>query len=371
MRIALVGPHRPYRGGIAHFAASLQRELERRGHEVSALTFRRQYPNMFFPGQTEWEPDQGGGEEEAPRVLDSVGPWTWFSVARRLAREQIEAVVFSHWMPFFAPAYGSIARLLPGRVRKLAVVHNALPHERRFGDEVFSRYFFRACDGLLVLSASVEWDLLQLAPEVPVRRAPHPVYELFGDAPGRSDARHALALDERSPVGLFFGFVRRYKGLHVLMRALPSIVERLPSFRLIVAGEFYESRTTYLSLIDRPLRDHLILHDHYIPSEHVGRYFAAADLVIQPYTTATQSGVAQIAFHYGVPLIVTDVGGLAEVVPHEKAGLVVPPDDPAALAAAVVRFFGDNLAPALREGVRIQREQYTWGGVADALEDLL
>ena len=367
----LVGPAHPYRGGIAHFTETLAEGLAARGHRVSIATFTRQYPERLFPGASQYA--EGPPRHAAPtvRLIDAVDPRSWWRAARRLATQQPDAVVFQHWMPFFGPAFGTVARLLPKTTRCLAVVHNAKPHERRPGDRLLSRYFFSACDGFIALSEAVEQDLKAMGVRAPIHRAPHPVYARFGAAPSKPEARAALDLPAHLPVLLFFGLVRRYKGLHTLLEAMPLVLERLTAVQLFVAGEFYDDERPYRDQVRaRGLEAHVRFRNEYIPDAEVPRYFAAADVVVQPYMRATQSGVAQVAFHFDRPLIVTDVGGLAEVVPHEEAGLVVPPDDPAALAAAIVRFFEDHLCAALTEGVRRQKELRGGAVLCEAIEDL-
>ena len=367
---ALVGPMHPYRGGIAHMTEETRRGLEQRSHRVSALTFRRQYPSLLFPGKTQYEQGPPPHEPPAHRLIDTVNPLTWWQAARWLRQRGPETVVFQHWMPFIAPAYGAMARRVDARV--LAVVHNALPHERRPGDKLLNRYFFRACDGFVVLSDAVGRDLRKLGVEAPIQRINHPTYTHFGAPAPRGAARQRLDLPPDAPVLLFFGFVRAYKGLHVLLDALPQICAQLPDVHLVIAGEFYDDEAPYHAQIEQSgLKARVHLHAQYIPTEEVADYFSAADLVVQPYVSATQSGVAQIAFHFETPLVVTDVGGLAQVVPHDEAGLVVPPEDPAALAAATVRFFSeDGLQMRLREGVRTRRETYSWDRLYEALENL-
>ncbi len=374
--ITLIGPAHPYRGGIAHFNEMTMQALAARGHDVQAVTFRRQYPERLFPGKTQYAEGEAPpeGVPVAARVIDTLSPWTWWRAARHVARKQPDAVVFQYWMPFFAPAYGTIARYLRRRgVRVLAVVHNALPHERHPGDAALGRFFLRACDGFVVMSDAVAADLRPLRrDEAPVRRIDHPVYARFGASVSKGEARRELGLPAEAPVLLFFGFVRAYKGLHVLLDALPEVAAALPDVRLVVAGEFYDDPALYRAQIERHgLGDRVVVHDRYIPSAAVPAYFGAADLVVQPYVSATQSGVAQIAFHFERPVVVTDVGGLAEVVPHGEAGLVVPPDDPEALARAVVRFFRDEMQAPLAEGVRRQKERYHPDRLVDAIEDLL
>jgi glycosyltransferase involved in cell wall biosynthesis len=370
LHLALVGPLYPYRGGIAHFTQSLGRRLEARGHTVHAVTFRRQYPELLFPGRTQFETTRPADAFDAPRLLDTVGPISWARTARHLRGLNVDAVVFQYWMPFVAPALGTVARRL-GDARRLAVVHNALPHERRPGDRLLTRYALRAFDGLVVLSDSVRRDVERLAPGVPVRQQAHPVYDFFGEPVPRADARAALGLPADAPLLLFFGFVREYKGLRVLLDAMPLVRARVPGVRLVVAGEFYDDEAPYRTQVRRlGLGDAVRFDAEYIPNERVGRYFGAADLVVQPYLSATQSGVAQIAYHFETPVATTDVGGLAETVPPD-AGLVVPPDDPAALADAVARFFDEQMADALAAGVRRMRAATGWDPLCAAVEGLI
>lgn len=372
-RLALVGPMYPYRGGIAHFLETMYRDLGARGHAVTAVTFTRQYPERLFPGKTQYV--QAPVEDPVPavRLLDTLDPRSWIRTVRHLAAWRPDAVVFKYWMPFFAPAFGTVARGLRRRgIPALTVVDNAIPHERRPGDLSLSRYFLRACAGHVVMSEAVAADMKRLGVAAPVRQVVHPVYDLFGAAVPQAEARARLGLPPGAPVLLFFGFVRRYKGLQVLLEALPRIVARLPAVRLVVAGEFYDDPAPYHALIDRlGLAGHVLVHADYIPDAAVASYFCAADLVVQPYVSATQSGVAQIAFQFEKPLVVTAVGGLPEVVPDGRAGLVVPPGDPAALAAAVVRFFDEGLADRLTAGVRAEKKKYSWDRLYEALESLL
>lgn len=375
-KLVVLGPMHPYRGGIAHFTEMTVQGLDERGHDVQPVSFTRQYPEFLFPGKTQFEPDEEapavvGG---APRLLDPLNPLSWLRTAWHLRQQVPDAVVFQYWMSFFAPAYGTVARLLRWTgIPSLAVVHNALPHERHFGDAWLSRFFLAACEGHVVMSDAVADDLRSLRrPDASVRRIEHPVYERFGEAVPRGQARAALNLPDDAPVILFFGFVREYKGLHVLLKALPQILEEIPVLHLVVAGEPYDDPARYHRLIaQHDLGDRVQWHAEYIPSDEVPTYFSAADLVVQPYVSATQSGVAQIATHFEVPMVVTDVGGLAETVPHEEAGFVVPPEDPATLAEAVVRFFREDWAERLVEGVRERKHAEQPERLVEAIESLL
>ena len=372
-RLVIVGPFPPYRGGIAHFTQALLAGLRARGHDVRAVSFSRQYPAFLFPGKTQFEPGQTSASRTsggAPRLISTLNPLSWLRAARHITRQKPDVALFQYWMPFFAPALGAIAWGLRRRgVRVVGLVHNALPHERRPGDRLLSRFFLRACDGLVVLSEAVEDDVRRLGVTAPVERTEHPVYAHFGGALPKEDARRLLDVPAEAPVLLFFGFVRRYKGLHVLLDAMPEVVGRLPDVRLVVAGEFYEDPAPYHAQVRRHgLTEHVRFRPDYIPQDEVARYFSAADVVVQPYLSATQSGIAAIAFHFGRPLVVTDVGGLAEVVPHEEAGLVVPPDDASALAAAIVRFFEGGLSEKLVEGVEQARQNHSWDRLYEAVE---
>ncbi len=370
MRIAIVGPMHPYRGGIAHFLEKMEAGLLERGHETVPVTFTRQYPELLFPGKTQYVEEAATSVDGPERLLDTLNPWTWYRTARHLAAQDPDVVVFKYWMSFFAPAFGSIARYLRRQgVRVVSVVDNALPHERRPGDVVLGKFFLRACDGLIVMSDEVKRDLHELGIEAPIRQINHPIYNTFGDPLPRDEARAELDLSTDAPVLLFFGFVRRYKGLHVLLQALPKIVEHLPDLQLVVAGEFYDDKAFYENIIEtHQLGSYIHLHDGYVSDEDVAAYFSAADVVVQPYVSATQSGVAKIAYHFERPLIMTDVGGLAEMMPDGEAGLVVPPEDPDALAGAVHRFFEDDRQAELTEGVRREKEKYSWEPLYDAVE---
>ncbi len=365
----LIGPAPPYRGGIAHFMQATYKGLEARGHIVEIVNFRRQYPDLLFPGKTQYDPD-ARELSSSVRLLDSINPLSWWRTVKYIRRQKPEVVVFKHWMPFFAPAYGFIARRLRASgIRVLCLVHNVLPHEKRLGDRVLSRYFFDACNGFIVMSAAVADDLKSLGAKGEIHQVGHPVYSDFGDNMNAEEAKRKLALKPEAPALLFFGFVRGYKGLQVLLDSMPEVIKVLPNVRLIVAGECYEDEQSYRAFVSaKGLADHVSLRFEYIPNEDIPVLFSAADVIVQPYKTATQSGVAQIAYHFGRPLIVTDVGGLAEIVPHEKAGLVVPPDNPKALAKAIVRYFSEDLGETLRAGVQEEKEKYSWDRLFEAIE---
>ncbi len=372
-KLALVGPMYPYRGGIAHFLETMHSGLEARGHAVHSLTFTRQYPGFLFPGKTQLDQDPRSTQPIAHRVVDSIDPRSWFKAARIIAQLGSDAAIFKYWMPFLAPAFGTIARSLARRgIKIVAVVDNAIPHERHLGDAALGRYALGAVDGCVFMSESVGSDLKALGVEVSQRYVAHPVYDIFGETVDTLAARTTLDLPHDVPVLLFFGFIRRYKGLHVLLEAMPRIVQSVPNVRLVVAGECYDDEKSYRDMmVHHGMERHVRFDATYIPNAEVPVYFSAADVVVQPYISATQSGVAQVAFNFDTPLITTDVGGLAEVIRHEHDGLVVPPEDPEALAEAVIRFFKEGLHDQLREGVRQRKRAFGWDALYEAIESLL
>ncbi|MEM1055286.1 MAG: glycosyltransferase [Bacteroidota bacterium] len=373
-RLALLGPFAPYRGGIAHFHDALADGLEARGHRVLRLSFARQYPAFLFPGTSQFEPGVSrlGAEAEGPaRVLDPLNPLAWRRAAREVRRFRADAMVFPYWMSFFAPMWGGLARSLSPQIPSIALVHNAIGHEPRPGERALARYALRPAAGLLALSDRVRQDLGGLGlGDLPLRQVAHPAYRQFGEALPRGEARSTLGLPGDAPVLLFFGFIRAYKGLAALLDAMPVIREALPGARLIVAGEFYDDEAPYREQIARlGLGEAVTIEDGYAPSERVRLLFSAADLVVQPYVSATQSGVAQVAFGLGRPVLTTDVGGLAEAV--GEGGLVVPPSDPQALAREAVRFFQEpGLLDRLTQGARQRGEAGDWTLVVDAVEAL-
>ena len=372
-RILIIGPAYPYRGGIAHFLESTYNALLARGHAVTVVTFSRQYPAFLFPGKTQYEEETRTVTWSANQLIDSINPVSWFRTAQFIINQNPDLVLFNYWLPFFGPAYGVIARRIrTAGIHVMGLIHNAIPHEKRLGDAFLSRFFLLQCNSLIVMSKSVEKDLDKLGIKSQRVRVGHPVYSLFGDPIPRAEARTQLGVPPNAPVALFFGFIRHYKGLHVLLESMPSVVESMPDIRLIVAGESYEDEEIYRALVEeKNMANHVDLHIDYIPVEKVKLYFSAANIVVQPYISATQSGVAQIAYHFNTPLIVTDVGGLSEFVPHEVAGLIVPPNDTEALAKSIVRYFAESLEEMLTIGVREEKKKYSWERLGEAIEQFL
>lgn len=360
--IGIIGPYPPYRGGIAQFTERFHKALEAAGGRVCPLSFRRLYPSLLFPGSSQ-EFEESSPHVDAPRVLDSMGPWTWRKGANLLQSQGIERAVFMHWMPFFAPVYASVAsRLSKQGIACSAIVHNALPHEGQPFAGPLTRRFMRHCDHIVALSETVRRDLMAMGidqgPGLELDVRPHPTYDQFGEGVDRLKAREMLGLPAEATILLFFGLVRHYKGVDILLDAM---TRTQGSPHLVVAGEWYEDRKAADALIqEENLADRVRFDDHYIPDEKVALYFSAADAVVQPYRTATQSGVVQTAFHFGRPVIVTGVGGLPEVATHEKDALVVAPEDADALAAAMDRIQDRQLLERLTAGAHASRNRFSW-----------
>jgi glycosyltransferase involved in cell wall biosynthesis len=370
MHIVIVGPAYPLRGGIAHFNATLAQELGRR-HRVETVTFSKQYPALLFPGRTQQDLSAPLHAAPAPQLIDSINPLNWIRVGRQLRRRNADAFIFHYWLPFFAPCFSTIARVAARgtRTRVILICHNLLPHERFPFGETLTRAMVRSADALVVLSESVERELKEFEPGARYRNVPHPVYSLFGETIDRQSARERLGI-RADRVLLFFGYIRKYKGLRTLLEAMALVPESL-GVRLLVVGEFYEEAGPYHELVRmRGLESRVSFVPEYVPNETVNAYFSAADAVVLPYLSGTQSGIAQIAFNFDRPVIATSVGGLGEVVKAGETGLVVPPGDPAALADAIRQFFSRSLGETLSAGVRAAKQAYGWKRLTDAIEEL-
>lgn len=362
------------RGGLAQYNALLASELSARGHRVDFVSFTRQYPSLLFPGRTQMDSSEDPVRFPATPLVDSIDPFSWFRAGSFLARERPDGVIFKYWMPFFAPAFGTIARRVKRRhpgTRVIALLDNLIPHERRPFDLALTKWFVGTVDGYIAQSKSVAEDLERVFPGARCKLVPHPVYHLFGAPIPKEEARRRLGLAPGEPLLLFFGFVRAYKGLDTLLEALPLVRRELPA-RLLVLGEFYEPRADTDRQIARlGLESAVDLRDSYVPNEEVGLWFAAADVVVLPYRSATQSGIVPIAWQLERPVICTDVGGLAEVVEHDRLGLVVPPEAPRELAQAILRYYREGLEARFVPEIRVEKRRYGWDRMAEAIETLV
>ena len=370
MNITIVGTAYPLRGGIAHYNALLAEALRKR-HTVDTITFKRQYPSFLFPGKTQQETGETSQVPPAPELVDSINPFNWLAVGRMIRDRRPDLVIFKYWLPFFGPCFGTIARMARKNkhTKVLFICDNVLPHERRPGDKLFTRYAFSAGDYFIVQSAAVERDLKTVHPNAVYRFAPHPVYTIFGKAMEKHEARRLLGLAEERIV-LFFGYVRRYKGLQILLSALQEVRKTLP-VRLLVVGEFYVDQAEYQKQIeDLGLQSSVTVVADYVPNDRVAAYFSAADVVILPYLSATQSGITQIAYNFDKPVIASDVGGLAEVVKHGVTGTIVPPNQPGHLAEAILEYYHRNLEATMVPRVKEEKRLYSWDYFVEAIEAL-
>jgi glycosyltransferase involved in cell wall biosynthesis len=355
---------------MAHYNALLAEALGKR-HQVGTITFKRQYPSLLFPGKTQEERGEAIHGTPAPQLIDSVNPFNWLAVGSAIRRTRPDLVIIPYWIPFFGPSFGTIARRIKrgSNTRILMICHNVLPHERRPFDRLFTHYAFSPADFFIVQSDAVERELTAFWPTAVYRKVPHPVYSIFGPAVPRADARRQLGL-AYDRIILFFGYIRKYKGLHTLLDAMATLDPSL-GVHLVIAGEFYDGAESYRRQIERlGIGNAVTLRGDYLPNDEVARYVSASDAVILPYLSATQSGIAQVAYNFDIPVIATGVGGLAEVVRDGVTGLIVPPADPHALGNAISRFFQERLDLRFVPNVREEKKRYTWDALVDAIESL-
>lgn len=370
-KIVIVGTAYPYRGGIAAFNERLARQLMSEGHQVTLLTFSLQYPGFLFPGKTQFSSEEAPEGLMIVRMLSSVNPFSWLKVKRYVNRGGYDVAIFAYWMSFFAPCYGWIARRLKN-ITRIGLIHNMMPHEKSIMDKLLSPYFVKAMDGFVALSKSVVNEVARLDKKgKPKAWSPHPIYDHYGPKEPRETALANLNLDPSSRYLLFFGLVRAYKGLDWLIEAFAD--ERLQSLplKLIVAGEFYDDETPYLQKIQSfGLQDKVVIHNQFVPDEKVKDYFNACDIVVQPYKSATQSGVTQVAYHFEKPMLVTNVGGLDEIVPNGKVGYAVNPD-PKSIADALFDFFSNGRQADFEANIAEEKKKYAWNKMTKTLLEII
>ncbi len=371
MKVCIIGTTWPYRGGLAAMNERLAQEFVAMGHEVEIYTFTLQYPNIVFPGKSQYD-DREKPPFSIKRAISSINPLTWWTAGREIQRKKPDLVVIKYWIPFMAPCFGSILRLI-GRnkhTRVVSILDNLIPHERHLFDTVLNRYFVNSVDGFVALSQSVLDDINAFDRQKPRKFSPHPVYDSFGSVEEKVAARKRLGLKEDGKYLLFFGFIRDYKGLDLLLEAMAEERIKGTDIRLMVAGEFYSNEEKYMSMIDRlGIREKLELFTQFIPDDEIAHYFNAADCIVQPYKTATQSGVTQIAYHFEKPMIVTNVGGLPEIVPHGKVGFVAE-TNPASIAECIEELYSGDLkrfTPYIQE----KKKEYSWETMVNNILNLL
>jgi glycosyltransferase involved in cell wall biosynthesis len=377
VKICIIGPTYPYRGGIAHYTTLLVKHLEAAGHQVKLYSYTRQYPKFLFPGKTDKDPSQTTLRVPCEYIVDPIQPFSWWRVYRRMRRDLPDLVILQWWVPYWTPSLAAISWLIKRRTKmKLVYIcHNVTPHEESGTiDHRLAWVVLRRGDAFIVHSEQDRRKLLALLPQPRVWRTNLPTYEVLQQLTTTSEQpqsiRRALNLDGKQ-VLLFFGFVRPYKGLEYLIQALPLVREQLPNAHLLIVGEFWTGKQAYLAYAQQAgVEEHITIVDQYVPNEDLPNYFDAADVVVLPYVSATQSAVVQLAFGFGKPVITTRVGGLHEVVQDGYNGLVVPPQNEEALAEAIVRYFKQSLGAAMRDHIAAERGtgRFSWQEVVDALE---
>ena len=363
LNIVIVGTAYPFRGGLATFNQRLAQQFQADGHHVELITFTTQYPSLLFPGKTQLTNDPAPAELSIRRAVNSCNPLSWIRVGHLLRKQCPDLVICCYWMAFFAPAFATIERIAKrnGHTRCVALVHNMIPHEPTVLDKLFAPSFVHNTDGFVALSKSVLTDIDKLGgKQKPKSFSPHPIYDHYGEPMTKAAACEALRIDSKYDYMLFFGLVRAYKGLDLLIDAFARIKDNLPNLRLLIAGEFYEDEQKYREQIRQAgLDNKVIIRNEFIADSELRTYFGAAGLIVQPYKSATQSGVTQVAFHFEKPMLVTNVGGLAEIVHHGLMGYAVAPEAPA-IAKAIHDYYTNDRQEQFTEYLRLEKDKYTW-----------
>lgn len=370
-KVIIIGSAWPLRGGgIATFNERLARAFMQEGHEVMIYSFSLQYPSFLFPGKSQFGNEPKPSDLIIHSCINSVNPFNWFRVGNRIRGENADLVVVRYWLPFMGPCLGTLLRIIRknSRSKIVCIADNIIPHEKRIGDMAFTRYFIKPVDGFITLSEKVLNDLKQFT-QKPSIATVHPLYDNFGAAISKPEARQLLGIPADKKIILFFGFIRQYKGLDILLRAMAILKEKQQAPTLLIAGEFYEDRQQYEKLIDElQIRDLLILRTDFIPDNEVRNYLCAADFVIQPYRHATQSGITPLSYHFEKPMLVTNVGALPSMVPHEQVGIVTEPD-PASIANGIQQLYSLGEAHFLFH-LRNEKKKYNWQVLTDCIWQL-
>lgn len=370
LKIQFLGPAHPFRGGLAAIMQTMARHYQAEGHEVKLKTFTVQYPQFLFPGKSQFTDGPAPEDLTIERCIHTANPFNWIRQGLRIKRERPDVVILKYWTPFMAPCFGTIARLARrnGQTKFICQIDNVEPHEPHFFDRWFNHWFLGAMDGFVYMSEQVHRELAAYT-SAPALFSPHPMFENYGEKIDRTEACRILGLDPEKRYALFFGLIRDYKGLDLLLEAWRRLRLKgeLADYKLVVAGEFYTDKTPYIKRINTPeLKDCVILHDRFIPDEEVKNFFSATDFLVLPYKSATQSGVTQIAYKFNLPVIVTRVGGLAEIIPDGVAGLVCDPSADG-VAKAIETILQPERLATLRGGMAEESKRFTWGAMCKKL----
>ena len=372
-KVVIVGTAWPLRGGLAAFNERLAREFLRHGNEVKIFNFSMQYPSFLFPGKTQYSSSPSPEDLDIKSTVNTLNPLSWYYTASQIKKFDPDIVIIKYWIPFVAPSLGKIARLVRknGHSKVISIIDNIIPHEKRPGDNLLSKYWVNSVDGFITMSKDVLKDLETFDNKKPKVYCPHPLYDHYGEKTTKTTAKKNLGLDTETNYLLFFGIIRDYKGLDILLNAIDKEFFEKNNIKLLVAGEFYTDSKPYLDIIEkRKLENLVIMSNGFIPDEKVADYFNACDVVIQPYKDATQSGVTQIAYHFEKPIITTNVGGLAEIVPDGKAGFVVNPDA-GEVKKAVEKFYSENKEEEFIKGVKEIKKNYSWKRMLESIDEII
>jgi len=371
-KVVIIGSAHPLRGGLATYNERLAREYIDQGDEVTIYTFSLQYPGFLFPGKTQYSEDPAPKGIPIKIRINSINPFNWLSVGRQIKKESPDLVIVKFWIPFMAPCFGTICRIIRRNKHSkiVSIIDNLIPHEKRPGDKLLIRYWVNSVDGFIAMSRSVHSETMQFlgSKPKPTVFCPHPLYDNFGTQISKEEAKKHLGLEPAFSYVLFFGFIRDYKGLDLLLKAFADERLRSLSLKLIVAGEFYTDPKPYYDLLDQlNLNEHVIMRNEFIPDSGVADYFCAADLVVQPYKSATQSGVTQVAYHFNKPMIITNVGGLSEFVPDGKVGYIVEPFEKE-IATAIIRFYEEKKEDEFSDNAAVEKLKYSWKRMVEAID---
>lgn len=361
LKIFIIGPAYPLRGGPAQFNENLCKQLNLAGHDALIISYSLQYPNFLFPGSSQFE--TSGKAPDGIKIhtlINTINPFNWIKVAHFIKKEKPAFILFRYWLPFFGPCLGTIGKLARSKTKVLALTDNIIPHEKRFGDKPFTKYFVNNCDGFIAMSKTVLNDISLFSANKNKAYSPHPMYETYGPAVSLKEARQKLGIDPEAKIILFFGLIRHYKGLDILLEAMAHPEIKKQKIKLLIAGEFYEDKQPYFDLIEKhQLKDQIILHDKFIANEDVRYYFCASNLVAQTYRNATNSGVTMVGYYYEKPMLVTNVGGLAEIVPNGKCGYVVDNSVPE-ISEKIIEYFSQNKEVEFTANVMLEKKKYEW-----------
>ncbi len=370
MKIIIVGPAFPLRGGIANFNEALCRALNKQGHSTKIFSFSLQYPSFLFPGKTQFDNGVPPEDLNIATKINSINPFNWGRIANEICTENPDMVIVRYWLPFMAPCLGTIVKKVKSnsKIKVIAITDNVIPHEKRWADKTLTKYFIKQCDAFITLSKSVLKDLKTFTDNPNTYFFPHPIYDIFGEKISKQDAITHLKLNANEKYILFFGFIRKYKGLDLLLEAMGDERVKNLGIKLIVAGEFYEDKYPYEEIIQKNNLQNIILKANYIPSDDVKYYFCASDMIVQPYRDATQSGITQIAYHFERPMLVTNVGGLSEIV-AASVGYAVDPSS-SRIADAIVDFYQNNRERTFSLNTAEEKKRFQWSSFVDGVINL-